>query len=53
MWADALTKEMRIPPGLDEVLVTNKMELPDYNINKVRAVNGEIKMENIRNQGLE
>ena len=50
MWADALTKEMRIPPGLDKVLATNKMELPDCNINKVRAVDGEIQMENIRNR---
>ena len=53
MWADALTKEMKIPPGLDKVLAMNKMELPDCNINKVRAVDGEIKMENIRNHDSE
>ena len=49
MWADVLTKEMKIPPGLDKVLAMNKMELPDCNINKVRAVDREIRMENIRN----
>ena len=53
MWADALTKEMTIPPGHDDVLVLNKMELPNCNINKVRAVDGGIRMENIRNRDLE
>ena len=41
---------MKIPPRLDNVLAKNKMELPDCDINKVGAVNGEIKMENIRNR---
>ena len=50
MWADALTKEMRLPLGLEKVLGMNKMELPDCDINKVRAVDGEIKMENIQNR---
>ena len=50
MWADALTKEMKIPSGLEKVLQMNEMELPNCNINKVKAVDGEIKMENIRNR---
>ena len=53
MWADVLTKEMKIPPGLDSVLAMNRMELPDTDINRVGAVDGEIKMENIRNRDLE
>ena len=50
MWADILTKEMRIPSGLEKVLCMNKMDLPNCNINKVKAVDGEIRMENIRNR---
>ena len=50
MWADILSKEMKIPSGLERVLWMNEMKLPDYNINKVKAVDGEIKMENIRNR---
>ena len=53
MWADALTKEMKIPSGLERVLRMNEMKLPDCNINRVKAVDGEIKMENIRNRDLE
>ena len=50
MWADVLTKEMRIPSGLEKVLCMNEMDLPNCNINKVKAVDGEIRMENIRNR---
>ena len=53
MWADVLTKEMKIPPGLDNILASNRMELPDTDINRVGAVDGEIKMENIRNRDSE
>ena len=49
MWADTLTKEMRIPSGLEKVLCMKEMELPKCNINKVKAVDGEIRMENIQN----
>ena len=34
MWADTLTKEMKIPSGLEKVLRMNEMELPNCNINK-------------------
>ena len=50
MWADALTTDMKIPSGLERVLRMNEMEMPNYNINKVKALDGEIKMENIRNR---
>ena len=50
MWADVLTKEMRIPSGLEKVLCMNEMDLPNCNINKVKAVDGEVRMENIRNR---
>ena len=53
MWADVLTKEMKIPPGLDNVLARNRMELPDTDINRVAAIDGEIKMENIWNRDSE
>ena len=51
MWADILTKEMRIPEALEKVLVENVMELPKTNINEVKAVDKEVRMENIRNRG--
>ena len=50
MWADILTKEMRIPEALEKVLVENVMELPKTNINEVKAFDKEVRMENIRNR---
>ena len=50
MWADVLTKEMRIPSSLEKVLSENEMDLPNCHINKVKAVDGEVRMENIRNR---
>ena len=51
MWADILTKEMRLPETLEKVLVENDMELPRTDINEVKAVDKEVRMENIRNRG--
>ena len=51
MWADILTKEMRLLETLEKVLVKNDMELPRIDINEVKAVNKEVRMENIRNRG--
>jgi len=51
MWADILTKEMKIPEGLEKVLVDNIMVLPKTNINEVKAFDMEVRMENIRNRG--
>ena len=51
MWADILTKEMKIPEALEKVLVKNIMVLPKTNINEVKAFDMEVRMENIRNRG--
>ena len=50
IWADVLTKEMMIPAGLESFLLDNVFDLPGERINKVQAVDGEIRMENIRNK---
>ena len=50
MWADVLTKEMRLLEMLEKVLMKNDMDLPSVLINEVKAVDGEVRMENIRNQ---
>ena len=49
MWADVLTKEMRMPEALEKVLTENVMVLPKTNINEVKAFGSEVRMENIRN----
>ena len=50
MWADILTKEMRMPEALDKVLTENVMMLPKINVNEVKAFDKEVRMENIRNR---
>jgi len=50
MWADILTKEMKIPEALEKVLVENVMVLPKTNINEVKAFDMEVRMGNIRNR---
>ena len=50
MWADILIKEMRLPEALEKVLKMNEMELPDVHVNEVKTVDGEVRMENIRNR---
>ena len=52
MWADILTKEMKIPEALEKVLVENVVVLPKTNINEVKAFDKEVRMENIRNRGV-
>ena len=39
MWADVLTKEKKIPEGLKDVFVKNKMRLVDTSVNRVVAFN--------------
>ena len=41
---------MKMPSGLESVLLDNFLDLPGERINKVQAVDGEIPMENIRNR---
>ena len=50
MWADLLTKEMKMPDGLEDVLMEGKVDLPDDEVNLVKSVDGEIRMLNIRNR---
>ena len=50
MWADVLTKELRMPEALEQVLTENVMVLPKTNINEVKAFGSEVRMENIRNR---
>ena len=52
MWADVLTKEMRLADSFEKVLLENEMDLPGTNVNKVKAVKGEVRMENIQNQSV-
>lgn len=50
MWADMMTKEMQLPPALENVILKNVVDLPQPLINEVRAVGTEIWMMNIRNR---
>ena len=50
MWADVLTKEMKLPAALELVLMENVMDLPNTSINEVKAFGTEVRMQNIRNR---
>ena len=45
-----LTKEMKMPSGLESVLLDNVLALPGNKINLVQAVDREILMENMQNR---
>ena len=42
-----LNKEIKIPSGLESVLLDNLLDLPKESVNKVKAIEGEIRMHNI------
>ena len=50
MWADVLTKEMKLPAAVELVLTKNVMDLPNASINEVKAFGTEVRMQNIRNR---
>ena len=50
MWADMMTKEMKLPSSLEDVIMKNVMDLPKPLVNEVKAVGTEICMTNIRNR---
>ena len=50
MWVDILTKEMRLPPHLEDVILKNVMNLPRTPVNQVKAVGTDIRMHNIHNR---
>ena len=49
MWGDVLTKEMSLPPLLEDVFLKNNLNLPRTFINQVKAVGTEVWMHNIQN----
>ena len=49
MWADALTKEMEMHEGMHELLTWGNLWIENEGINRVKCLEGEIRMENIRN----
>ena len=50
MMADLMTKEMKVPFNLEEVIMRNTLLLPQPLVNEVIAVGTEIRMKNIRNR---
>ena len=49
IWVDILTKEMRLLPDLEDVLLKNVINLPKTAVNEVKAIGTDIRMDNIRN----
>ena len=47
---DCLTKEMKMPASMEDVLVKNVLSLREPSLNEVKNVNGELRMCNIRNR---
>ena len=47
MMADLMTKEMKVPFNLEEVIMRNTLQLPQPLVNEVVAVGTEIRMKNI------
>ena len=50
MIADHLTKEMKMPESVKDLLIENNFSKPELERNLVRVTDGEIRMENIRNR---
>ena len=49
MWADVLTKEKNILPDLKNIFFNHEMRLENTSVNKVVALNQEVRMINIQN----
>ena len=50
MWVDMPTKEMCLPPSLEDVILKNIMDLPKTPANQVKAVGTELRIHNICNR---
>ena len=50
MLADVLTKEMKMPEILREFMQKGLFRFGKNEVNRVHSVNGEVRMENIRNR---
>ena len=48
MWADMLTKEMKLPEALENILTRNVMNIKNNAINEVKAHGQKVRMSNIR-----
>ena len=52
MLADILTKEKKMSNILKDLLIDNKFQLRNMDFNVVKAVDGELRMFNIRNRDI-
>ena len=52
MLADILTKEKKMSNILKDLLIDNKFQLKNMDFNVVKAVDGELRMFNIRNRDI-
>ena len=50
MLADVLTKEMKIPQALENVILKNKISISQPLVNEVKAFGTKIRIVNIRNR---
>ena len=50
MWADMMTKEMKLSSSLEDVILKSVMDCPKPLVNDERAIGMEIHMMNIRNR---
>ena len=50
MWADILTKEKKMPPTFEKVIVQNTLTLGDTTVNRVKVFSQEVQMTNIRDR---
>ena len=50
MWADLLTKEIKLPEALEDVLIRNVMDIEDTTINEVKAHGQEVRITNIHDR---
>ena len=45
-----MTKEMHLPPALEDLFLKNDLDLPQPLVNELKAIGTEIQMTNIRNR---
>ena len=50
MLADLLTRERKLHDDLEDVLLHNKMNIPDTAVNEVKAFGQEVRMQTIHNR---
>ena len=50
MWADLMTKVIKLPKALEDIFTNNEMKIENTFINEVKAHGHEVRMSNIRNR---